>query len=161
DFHQASPSIGYIYAFKENYAEAMRWADKFISMAPSPGIKSEGFLIKGFYHYWLGSFEQSLEDLRRAKDLAEAVGNEVLKSYAEWMKAWIYYDRGELQLSRRHFKDFFDLAIENYPEYTPLITAAHKFRSGLVDLKEGHIDSAKTKLEKMKSLLPNVNPGEK
>ncbi|MEE9152410.1 MAG: protein kinase, partial [Thermoplasmata archaeon] len=161
DFHQASPSIGYIYAFKENYAEAMRWADKFISMAPSPGIKSEGFLIKGFYHYWLGSFEQSLEDLRRAKDLAEAVGNEVLKSYAEWMKAWIYYDRGELQLSRRHFKDFFDLAIENYPEYTPLITAAHKFRSGLVDLKEGHIDSAKTKLERMKSLLPNVNPGEK
>jgi tetratricopeptide (TPR) repeat protein len=77
------------------------------------------------------------------------------------MKAWIYYDRGELQLSRRHFKDFFDLAIENYPEYTPLITAAHKFRSGLVDLKEGHIDSAKTKLEKMKSLLPNANPGEK
>jgi len=151
-------NIGYIYALKENYPEAMRWNDQFITMAPSPGVSATGHFWKGFYHYWLGSLEQSLSDLRRTTELAEAVENEWWKAYVEWMKGWIYYDRGELELSQRCFKSWFDFIIEYDPTYILWHKANYSFYLGLADLKQGRIDSARSRLAEMKSLLPKINP---
>jgi tetratricopeptide (TPR) repeat protein len=42
DFYMPSWSIGYIYALKEDYSAAMKWFDRYIALAPSPGTKAEG-----------------------------------------------------------------------------------------------------------------------
>ncbi len=49
--------IGYIYALKAEYAEAMTWIDKFIATAPSPEKKRTGYLWKGFCRLLVGEFE--------------------------------------------------------------------------------------------------------
>jgi len=36
--------ISYIYLIKNNYEEAMKWTDQFISVAPSEGLKAQGYL---------------------------------------------------------------------------------------------------------------------
>jgi tetratricopeptide (TPR) repeat protein len=151
-------SIGYIYALKEDYPEAMKWVDQFSAMAPSPGLRAEGFYWKGFYHYWLGSLEQSNSDLSRTADLAEAIGSELWKASVEWMKGWIYYEKGELEISRGCFKSWFDFIIEYYPAFIPFNTASYNFYLGLVDLKQGRIDSARSRLAEIKSLLSKANP---
>jgi tetratricopeptide (TPR) repeat protein len=150
--------ISYIYAIKENYPEAINWIDQFINKALSPGIKSTGYFEKGFYHVWLGSYEQSLIELRKASDLAEEIKNEYQKALIESLKGYIYYDMGELELSQRYFKSWFDFSIKEYPAGIPNYTAFNCFDLGLVDLKQGRIDSAKSRLAKMKSLLLEIDP---
>jgi len=34
--------ISYIYALREDYDEAWKWLEQFITQAPSPGLKHEG-----------------------------------------------------------------------------------------------------------------------
>jgi tetratricopeptide (TPR) repeat protein len=154
-------NLGYVYALKEDYTEAVKWIDQYIAMSPSSGRRANGFLWKGFYHYWLGSLDQSLSDLRRAADLAEEVGNEDQKAFIEWMKGWIHYERGELEASQSYFKSWFDSRIESNPGAIPTYTAFYDFYLGLVDLKQRGIDSAKSRLAEMESLLPEVNPAAK
>ncbi len=154
-------NLGYVHALKEDYTEAVKWIDQYIAMSPSSGRRADGFLWRGFYHYWLGSLDQSLSDLRRAADLAEEVGNEYQKAFIEWMKGWIHYERGELEASQSYFKSWFDSRIESNPDGIPRYTAIYDFYLGLVDLKQRGIDSAKSRLAEMKSLLPEVNPAAK
>lgn len=150
--------IGYIYALKENYPEVIKNIDQLINIAPSLGIKVYGHWWKGFYYYWFGSLNQSLKELRVAADQAEEMESEFWKAGIEWMKGWIYYDRGELERSMRCHKKWFDLIIESDPLEIPDNTASYNFYLGLVDLKQGRIDSAKSRLAKMKSLLPDIKP---
>jgi tetratricopeptide (TPR) repeat protein/tRNA A-37 threonylcarbamoyl transferase component Bud32 len=154
-------NLGYIYALRENYTEAMKWIDQFIAKSPSSGRRANGFLWKAFYHYWLGSLDQSFSDLSRAADLAEEVGNERQKAYIEWMKGWIHHDRGELEVSQNYFKSWFDFIIKDNPDDVPRYKAYYDFYLGLGDLKQGRIDLAKSKLAEMKSFLPEVNPAAK
>ncbi|MDH5385972.1 MAG: tetratricopeptide repeat protein, partial [Candidatus Aminicenantes bacterium] len=153
--------IGYIYALKENYPEALKWNDLFVANAPSPGLKAEGLLWKGFYHYWMGSLDRSLINLRKAADLSNTVGNEELIAYTEWMNGWIYYNKGEVELGQRHYKIWFDFKIKDKPTYVPIYTADHNFFLGLADLKQGRIDSAKSRLAEIESLLPEISPAAK
>jgi len=153
--------LGYIYALREDYTEAMKWIDQYITIAPSSARRANGFLWKGFYHYWLGSLDQSFSDLSRAADLAEEVGNEDQIAFIEWMKGWIHHDRGGFEVSQSYFKSWFDFRIKNDPDDIPTYKAFYNFCLGLGDLKQGRIDLAKSKLAEMKSLLPEVNPAAK
>jgi len=155
-------AIAYIYALKEDYAEAMKWIDRDIAVAPSPGIRAEGNFWKGFYHYWLGSSEQSLSDLHRAVDLAEEVGNVFWKANVEWMKGWIYYDREELKLSLKYNENWIDAYLKYSPESASFFKSLYSLNLGFIGLKEGQIDKTKTRLAEVKALLADlVLPSEK
>jgi len=160
DFHTAYHKIGYIYALKEDYSETLKWVDKFIALSTSAGLKRAGHLLKGFYRYWLGSLQKSLIDLQRSADLAETVGNDYGRVYVDFLKGWIYYDRGEVELGRKYHKSWLDVFIESNPEDSQYYKVLYNLAHGLIDLKEGRINSAKTKLAEMKSahsvLRPNL-----
>jgi serine/threonine protein kinase/Tfp pilus assembly protein PilF len=159
DFYMPAWSIGYIHALKEDYSEATRWFDKYIDSAPSPGTKAQGLVWRGFYHYLLGSFDRSLSDLSLASDLAEKEGNKYWKGYAEWVKGWIHFEREEYELTRKCFKNWYDYLLESSPSLKPLFTVLSNLDLGLVDLKQGKIKSATSRLAEAKSTLPDVNPG--
>ncbi len=162
DFSEVSLKIGYIYALKEDYPEAMKWVDKEIAIATSPGVKREGYLYKGFYHFWLGSLGKSLIDLQQAEELAEAAGSvDTGKAYGELFKAWIYYDRGEFELSRQHNENWLDVFIKYYPEYASSNKNYYSLLLGLIDLGEGRVVSAKARLAEMNSLFPELRPSSK
>jgi tetratricopeptide (TPR) repeat protein/tRNA A-37 threonylcarbamoyl transferase component Bud32 len=158
DFYFSLLSIIYVNAIKENYLEAMKWVDQFIAKAPSLGRKAQGYLWKGFFNYLLGSLDQSLRDLRRASEMAESAGNETRIASADRIIGLIYCDRKKFELSRKHLKSWFDVYIENYPQYKLRYTAYNSFYLGLVDLKEGRFNSTKSRLAEIKSLLPEIGP---
>lgn len=153
--------VAYVYALKEDYAEAMKWVDQYIAVAPSPARRAEGYLWRGFYHYWLGNLDESLKDLREAEDLAIEVGSLPLKGAVDWMKGWVYYDSGQDRLSRTFFKRWYDFITGYFPAYSQFYTAEYKFYLGLLDLRQGKTDSARSGLSEMRSLLPEVDPGVK
>jgi len=156
DFFLANHAIGYVFAFKENSAEAMKWCNRFIEQSPSTGTKAEAYMWRGFYNYWLGQVGQALSDLQVATELAKSVENEEWVGNINRILGWIYYDRGELELSREAFKKWLDMRQEIYPYRSPYNTAYTNFCLGLTDVKEGQIASAREKLEKMKSLFPDI-----
>jgi serine/threonine protein kinase/Flp pilus assembly protein TadD len=150
-------SVGYIYALKAEYAEAMRWIDKFTATAPSPGIKRAGYLWKGFYRLLSGSSKDLDFYFREAEETSEP-GYVWGRPFMNWVKAFIYYDRGELDQSRRSNEAWLDDFIKANPDRKLHYQAVHDFLSGLLDLKAGHMDSAKSILAEMKSLFEKMPP---
>jgi serine/threonine protein kinase/Tfp pilus assembly protein PilF len=148
--------IAYIYALKENYPEAMKWIDQYISAAPSVGIQIDGHSWKGFYYAWLGQFNESLNCFRKGEELAEEIENEPFKAWMSNAQGWIYYEKGQGDLSRSHFERYFDFGEKERPDYLNSYKASRNYISGLIDLKEGKINSARDRLNEMKRLLPEV-----
>jgi tetratricopeptide (TPR) repeat protein len=144
--------IAYLYALKEDYNETIKWVDLYIEMVKSPGVKSEGYLMKGFYYYWLGEPDNALDNIQEASKLANSIGYSSRVSFAEWITGWIYFDKGDFDISRRHFKKYIDNSTDD-----PLHSVIYAYSSGLIDLAERKIDSAKSRLSEMESFIPEVD----
>jgi len=156
DFYLAVWNIGYVYAFAQNHLEALRWFDRFVEETPTPGTKAEAYAWRGFYLYWLGQRNRAMDDLEVAAELAESVGNEEWIGHIHRILGWIYYDQGNYSLSREHFEEWFNLREEQRLSSTPYNNVCNYFYLGLVDLKEGSIDSARSKLDIIQSHLPHI-----
>jgi serine/threonine protein kinase/Tfp pilus assembly protein PilF len=161
DFVWSTMALHYISALKQDYSEAGRLLDQLIA-----GMKDYAAgaffarLPKGFLWVWRGSLEKASSELEKVTDEAERVGNGEMKAVVNEIKAWSYYDRGELELSRNSYKNPEEFYANDYPMYEywgsgrKTYKAHPSFFNGLLDLKQGRIDSAKSRLEEMRSLLP-------
>lgn len=101
DFEFPYVGISCIYALHEDYDETIKWIDALISIA-SPRRKEVGYLWKGHILSWIGNFTQSFASYQRAYELSEAAGggNQTIIAVYE-QSALIYYEKGELELSRQ------------------------------------------------------------
>ena len=148
--------LGYIYALKENYTEATKWVDRGFNVEQNPKRRLVLHWWKGFFYFWLGRWEDSLTELQTAEDTAESVGMGSYIYLLEFMRGWVCYEKGELELSQKHFKSWLDLRKENYPDSTSVFEVLYNTFLGLIDKREGRIDSAKSRIGKMKSLFPSL-----
>jgi serine/threonine protein kinase/Flp pilus assembly protein TadD len=155
DFDTSYFSVGYLYAFKADYAEAIRWIDKFIAMAPSPELKRTGYLWKGLCRFWLGSLKDCDSYFREAEKYSDP-GYVWGRPFINWIKAFIFYDLGELDQSRSYNEAWLSDWIKAYPQRKLHYQALHDFLSGLLELRAGHMDSAKNILSGMKSLFDKM-----
>lgn len=101
DFYISIQGLQYIAALREDYPEVRRLLDQVMAVVKSPGIIADGYWLKGLYNAWLGSTDKALSELQKATELAEQIANEDKKAWVEQTKAWIYYDQGEFELSRK------------------------------------------------------------
>jgi serine/threonine protein kinase/tetratricopeptide (TPR) repeat protein len=160
DFVWSAMALHYIAALKEDYSEADRVLDLLIAgMKVVPGGEFFARVPKAFLWAWLGSLEKASREFDIITEKADLLGNEEMKAMVNETKAWAYYDRGELELSRRFFKNSqtfyadYSAYIKNMPVGGPS-KASVSFYNGLLDLKLGQIDSAKSRLTEMRALLP-------
>jgi tetratricopeptide (TPR) repeat protein len=156
DFHGSYLKIAYLFALKEDYLETMKWIDQCITTAQSPGLKIEGLWWRGFYHQWLSRLDLALDGFNEVIIFAKAAESEFMISAVDFLNGCIYYERGELEFSQRHFKNWFDFRIEYYPKDVLYYTASYNYYLGLMDLKEGQIDSTMSRLVEIKSILPEI-----
>jgi tetratricopeptide (TPR) repeat protein len=159
DFYSSMFSLQYVYALKEDYPEAIRWLDKYIEVAPSSGIKLAGYFWKGFYSSWVGDLEKSLGFLQRTEDLAEVMVNKGWVATINRLKSWIYYDRQDFALSRKHNDAWLAVYIENMPASRLYYEAGYKFALGFIELGEGKVELAKSRLGEIESVLPQLPAG--
>jgi tetratricopeptide (TPR) repeat protein len=148
--------LGYVYALNQDYVEAMKWVDKQISRSLAQGGKAKGHWWKGFYHYWLGNTEKALDSIDIAEKMAAELENLTLKREAIWMKGMVHLERGETEASRKCIQSWFDLTDKSSSQLAQRYAIYYKFDLGLIDLKEGRIDDAKSKLEQIELLLPEI-----
>jgi len=157
DFFQTYWRIGYIYALKEDYKQALEWCERDIAAAPTPGARRTGYFWKAVLHYWLGNLDQSLNDSRILFELAEATGSSSGKSEAEVMRGFYYFDRGDFEQARKQFHLWHDIRSKSAGNELEFKIFFDIFL-GLLDLKEGKIDSARSRVEEIEPKLPQVDP---
>jgi tetratricopeptide (TPR) repeat protein len=162
DFAWSTMALHYISALRQDYSEADRLLDQLIAgmQEGGPGGAFFGRLPKEFLWAWRGNMEKASAEFEIITAIADRLGNEEMKSLANEIKAWAYYDRGELELSRNAFKNteafyaqYYSEGVKTGPIGKPY-RAAVSFYHGLLDLKLGRIDSAKSKLAEIKPDLP-------
>jgi tetratricopeptide (TPR) repeat protein len=154
DFEGPDFSLGYIYAVKENYSEALSSFDKYIALIP-PGLRREGYLWKAFCRYWQGNRKDCNDHLREAAKLSEP-GYQWGLPLINWLKAFLYYDREELEQSRTFNEGWLEDFVKAAPQYKLYYQGAYSFLSGLLELKAGRRDSAEKILAEMKSLYEEM-----
>jgi non-specific serine/threonine protein kinase len=168
DFYYARWEIAYVSALMEDYGDAIEWIDKFISDAPSFGTRLEGLRWRSFYLLWLGRFKDALTGTKEIARLAEGEPSELWQVEASRLTAWIHFARGEYEGARRRFRDC-AAAIDAHPEgFVPTVTSyslgsleqVKQLRAGydaalaLIDLAEGDLESARSRLALVEPLLP-------
>jgi serine/threonine protein kinase/tetratricopeptide (TPR) repeat protein len=152
--------VAYIYALKEDYSESMLWLDHNINNVPTPGIKAEAYLWQGIYSFLLGKREEAFNSLNIADDWAEKAGDWPRKVSISYMIGWWYYELGELEPSSEYLKRAWDVLLSFFPD-SKSWGAAYNFNIGMLELKQGKIESAQTKLNEIRSFLPELSPAEK
>jgi tetratricopeptide (TPR) repeat protein len=154
-------SIAYVYALKEDATEAMAWVDQFIAAANTSGPQGTGYSFKGCYQGWLGSFEKGLGSLEKSRELLKSAGNRTGEAWVNWIKAFAYLAKGQLDLSRKSVKEWSDFFVNYQPKNEPFYRSGYLGALASIDLKEGRLDSAKTSASKMMSLLPALSPSQR
>ena len=157
DFDSANFALGYIYALKAEYAESTRWF-KNLSTAVSPKERLEAYLWLGFCRYWQGNLKDCNLYFRERVEFSEEQGLTWYLAFTNWIMAFINYDRGEFEQSRRYNEAWLNDFMEIYPIYKFYFQGTHKFLLGLLELKAGNIDSVKHILTEMNSLLNEMTP---
>jgi serine/threonine protein kinase/Tfp pilus assembly protein PilF len=158
DFILAFASLAYVYAFKEDYANAMSCVVEFIAKAPSLGLKGAGSFNHSFFLYWLGRLNQAVSDLQQLADLAGSTGYTEGKAASELLMGLIRGDRGEFEQSRMLLKSWYDFTSKSAPASFSDSKAYYLFFLGMTDVKQGRLDAAKTSLAEMKALLAKISP---
>jgi serine/threonine protein kinase/predicted Zn-dependent protease len=163
DFIWSTMALHYILALKEDYSQAIRLLDQLIAGMEDEDSPGGGFFArmpKGFLWAWLGSLEKASREFEIITETADRLGNEDMKAMVNEIKAWSYYDRGEFEFSRTYFTKYEAFYTQYYSDYAKNMPvggpfkASISFYNGLLDLKLGRINSAKSRLAEMKSLLP-------
>jgi serine/threonine protein kinase/DNA-binding SARP family transcriptional activator len=158
DFFTTYSRIGYIYALKEDYQQALEWCEKDIAAAPTPGAKITGYYWKAIFNYWMGNLDQSLNDCRILLELGEATEREFGKADAALVMSLIYSDRGDFEQSRKHSQNWHDFTSKSNPERELEFRMFVNLFLGFLELKEGKLDSISSRLTEIESQLPNVIP---
>ncbi len=154
DFYASAAGLAYIHALKEDYDEAMKWIDRFVTIAPSVQLKGQGYFYRSFLNFWCGRYERARVEADQLISMANAAGEKAGAVGTELFKGWILYEQGKPELSRPLYKRWYDFNVLN-PLGKNSAQALYDFYEGYVDLATGRLDEAKKKLVSFQSVLPN------
>jgi tetratricopeptide (TPR) repeat protein len=161
DFLTTLCNMPYVFALKENYSETIQRIDRYMNITTSAGYKSRGYLLRGFYNFWIGRMEKSLIDLQKAEDSAQEVGDDLRKAFINQFRVWIYYEKGNFELSREYNEGWLNLMIKLRPDNKTYYEFGYNFNSALIDLKEGQLEAAKSSLLEIENALSELTPSQK
>ena len=153
--------ISYIYAVKQDYEKAMEWLDQFIERASTDSLRAQGHLWKGYYYYLQGKLELSLKEVDRAEELARNADNWRMVDVAFRSRIWSCYDWEKIDRFHEYAKARYDYRTENDYATPEENTVVHTFYVGMLDVKRGELESAKQKLDEVRTLLSQMPEDER
>jgi serine/threonine protein kinase/tetratricopeptide (TPR) repeat protein len=157
----SSIDISYIYALKEDYETAHKWIDRFITNMPVPGMKADGHLWKGYLYFLQGSRKLAFEEFAQALGYAHSVENKWRIATIEWIKAMVYYETGDYEFAQNFLKSATDFMIVYQPEKSAQVRAIYASYLALMDLKIDKVESARSKLDEVHSILADIPQAQK
>jgi tetratricopeptide (TPR) repeat protein len=153
---QSGAKAGYLCAMSENYGTALRFMEREIASSPSGDLRDDLYWFKGFMDCWLGRTEMALADLTRARQMAESTDNRYLSAICEWLKAYIYFDKGEMDIGVKSYQIWQRYYIQNDQANLVAHMAENDFYLGWINLKSGRIDTTRLQLAAIEKRLRDI-----
>jgi serine/threonine protein kinase/Tfp pilus assembly protein PilF len=150
--------LSLLIALKGDFQEALDWINRLIAHENPYYMKPGGVCFRGFYSCYTGQYKQALDDLewsyrifQKWKNLNYQVGNDVLKGF-------LYFEQKEYEKCRYYLNRYQQFFSSRYHSEAPSIDdfTCEPFL-GLVDLRQGKIDSACARLKHMETILPKFH----
>jgi serine/threonine protein kinase/Flp pilus assembly protein TadD len=160
DFDISNMALSYLYAFQENYSEALDSVDRYLSFNLSPERRADALGWKGFCLYWLGRFSAALDAFQQAEEVGRTADWR-LKPALFVLKYFLYFDRGEFEAARQSAQKNVQYQVEQNPKREVGAVKIGDFNQGLCYVKEGRLDSDREKLNEIESALTAVSGWEK
>jgi tetratricopeptide (TPR) repeat protein/predicted Ser/Thr protein kinase len=153
DFFMTYPKLAYIYALKEDYPKALELIDRRLAEASVPADQLACHRWKAFYSFWLGSADRCLSHLQKTTEIIAAQGMEMVPQ--DVLKTVFYFKIDKLELSRQANDAWFSAVSKIAPpDYQKFVQTMYRRASALIDIREKNIQSAKTQLAEIRSLIP-------
>ena len=148
----------WLYAIGEDYQTAISWTEKLVVNTRTPTKLISGNLFQGLFLYQAGKLQKAFKKIDQAKSFAADSNLGWGVAFSDFFKAWIAMEQGDLENAKKSFRLNYINAVEQSPQFLPNFKADFAFRLGLVYLLEMKTDSARTKLQEMKTLFPDLTP---
>jgi len=149
-------SLAYVYALQEKYQNALELVDRLIEKNSPRGKPAWTFYLRSYLNLWTGRFDEALRDIEEEEKLEKVLGN-FQGVDAEFMRGIAYLGKGDYDLSRLHFNSYWALVQKGYeaePGDIDFLRPQISYYLGYLDLKQGQVESAKARLEEMKTGQP-------
>jgi len=147
--------IAYLFALDEDFFEAIKWIDRYMSSSKTHRNLITGHLYKGFQYAWLGKIDKSFIELNKSQEFSKE--DSWYKSFVQYIKGHVYFDSGEFDNSATCFQEWYRLVLfSQFKQNFPVFKILNFCDVGLIDLQQGRIDSAKHKLSLAQAMLPEI-----
>jgi tetratricopeptide (TPR) repeat protein len=148
--------LAYIYALSQEYSEAIRCINNYIDLTQRPN----GYVYSAIYHALQGNSQQFLDDLKQ-RSLINEDPDPNISNLENWLEGWFYYDRGDTERSKKAFIKAFKM-IDSITDSTLRVTAVidYNIAMGMLDMRQGQVDAAQSKLISMKEHLHKLDDSE-
>ncbi|MFC2158300.1 protein kinase [Acidobacteriota bacterium] len=144
--------IAYLYALKEDYASAFQWLELALERIPFPGIKAEICLWSGVLNFLLGRYREGFLNMEKAKEWAQQAENPFRLFTLYYTEGFMHLDRGDADSAMEYFKKTVE-TFGKVMQSNPAAEVLSHYLYGLVDLKNGQIESARQRLESLRDML--------
>ena len=148
-------NLVYLCSLKEDYEEAMKWADESVSLAKSPGGRSSAYLERGEVHFLKGALGDAMADCNRAVEAVQTE-NSIDKAWAFEGNGFIHLTRGEYEAARRSFENMRVSLAEYSKDISPINKIDGPFDMGMLALGQGQAGQVEAWLSEIQSLLPEI-----
>ncbi|UCE08125.1 MAG: protein kinase, partial [bacterium] len=101
--------IAYLFALNEDFFEAIKWIDRYMSSSKTHRALITGHLYKGFQYAWLGKIDMSFIELNKSQEFSKE--DFWFRSFVEYIKGHVYFDRGAFENSRKCFQEWYRLVL--------------------------------------------------
>ncbi len=150
--------LAYISALQEDYHSALAWIERWILNAPSESTIRRGHFWKALYFYFIGNHHQAFKEINKSAELAHKLKSKWGVAMSYGLKGWILLDQNDFEESRKYFTKWYEYQVRRTPQYLANHKADHAFAQGNIYLNQLKMDSARTELEKIKTLFPKLTP---
>jgi len=154
DFAWSLASVAYTCAFKEDYAEALKWMDEYIGRTRQDGVRMTGHLGKSFFLFWTGRRTEALAELDRFDEIAARLESGRSKVWADYLRGWILAEEGAIDASEQAFRKAFEFYKTKGSTQKVSMEALEAFAAGWLAVKKGAVDAAEARLATMRALKP-------
>jgi serine/threonine protein kinase/tetratricopeptide (TPR) repeat protein len=156
DFWGAYEALAGFQFLKDDYEEAMKCANEYVSRVSLPVQKSEAYMFRGHLHWVKGAFISAQGDLDLAEKMAEEAKSLNLRARVMERRGYVYLFLKEFELSQKAFEIALETRLEDVPAFGPNFRAYWAWQMGILAIEKGQLSLAKANLSKQKSFMSEV-----
>jgi serine/threonine protein kinase/tetratricopeptide (TPR) repeat protein len=159
DYISSHRTIAYIYALQEKYPTAVEKIDSFLTIVSSPHHIALGHVWRGFYFFWLGNPNSSINELHKAQNIWRETETAWGLAAVDWLYGWIYLSMNEFDRGKKSINSLMKILGKHKYSSDTINEAYCHYYFGIADIRQGQIDSARSRLALAESTFPGLTPG--